>query len=447
MENPALTKLGNDILSTARGELYLSMRFLDAALSALAFEMTPSIRRTATDGEKLYFQPRFLLSAYETDPVIINRAYLHSLIHCLFSHLYLPPKENRDLWDLSCDICTESLIDSLDYSCLKKTISPLREETYQKLTEKTSLYTPGKLYHLLEKSVYYRQNALLLEQEFAVDTHEYWPQKDTPEHERQKRNQSRWLDIRDRTRTNMETFQRRAGTGAGKLLQTLKIDPRTRRYDHFLKRFARWREEIKTSPDEFDLTYYMFGLEQYGNVPLLEPLEYREEKKIYELAIAVDTSGSCQGAPVKSFLSETFAILQNSHSFFDHMRIRLLQFDTVIQEECILTDSSSLRDHARAFQVKGFGGTDYRCVFRHLEEQRKAGRLHEMQGLLILTDGYGAYPSSPPSYPTAFLLADFLNRDSPPAPVYDRIPSWAIRLRIDEDELKEYDRLNMRKEK
>ncbi len=438
MDNLALTKLGKEILSTAQGELYLSMRFLDVALSGLTFELNPLIQRTATDGEKLYFQPRFLLTAYEENPVIVNRAYLHSLIHCLFSHLYLPPKEKRALYDLCCDICAESLIDSLDYPCLKIISSSLREQTYQFISEQTRLYTPGKLYRLLDKSAFYRENGPSLEQEFTVDTHQFWPADNTQEREQQQNRQSYWQDVQDKTRTSMETFQRRAGTRAGNFLQFLRADRSGTRYDYFLKRFARLRESMRINPEEFDLAYYTLGMDLYGNVPLIEPLEYREEKKIRELVIAVDTSGSCQGRPVKKFLSETLAILQNSHSFFSHIRLHLLQFDTVIQDEKVITELPVLREMAESFQVKGFGGTDYRCVFDHLADRQAAGILRELQGLLILTDGYGTFPNGPPPYPTAFLLADFLNRDHTGAVAMDRVPSWAMRLRINEEELEEY---------
>ena len=131
MDTPSHTALGREILSTVRSDLYLSLRFLDAALSGLTFEMSPLIPSSATDGERLYFQPHYLFRSYDENPVLVNRAFLHNLLHCLFSHLYLEPARNRELWDLCCDICTESILDSLDVPCLRKIPSSLREETYR----------------------------------------------------------------------------------------------------------------------------------------------------------------------------------------------------------------------------------------------------------------------------------------------------------------------------
>ena len=48
MDTPSHTALGREILSTVRSDLYLSLRFLDAALSGLTFEMSPLIPSSAT---------------------------------------------------------------------------------------------------------------------------------------------------------------------------------------------------------------------------------------------------------------------------------------------------------------------------------------------------------------------------------------------------------------
>lgn len=436
------TALGMEILSTARNDLYLSLRFLDAALAGLTCEMNPLIPASATDGEKLYFQPHYLFHAYDENPVTVNRAYLHNLLHCLFSHLYMEPGETRNLWDLCCDICVESIIDSLDEPCLRKIPSSLREETSRYIqNHRISLYTPGRLYHLFDGSIFYQQHALPLEQDFCIDSHEFWPRKKDEEkntRQRKQQNSERWQELGDKTRTNMETYERRAGTKAGKLLNILKLSyGNPEKYDHFLRRFTAWQDCLRINEEEFDTAYYTLGMEQYGNIPLIEPLEYKEEKMIRNLVIAVDTSGSVQGVPVRRFLSETLAILGNSHLFFNNMQIHLLQFDTVVQEDILITSFEQFAEQTDSFTVRGFGGTDYRCVFQYVREMTDTGIQNAIQGLLILTDGYGTYPSSPPPWPTAFLLADFLNKESAYArePAWDAVPAWAIRQRIDHDYL------------
>ncbi len=41
--------------------------------------------------------------------------------------------------------------------------------------------------------------------------------------------------------------------------------------------------------DAFDFIFYTYGLQMYGNLPLIEALEYKEVKKVEELVIAIDT--------------------------------------------------------------------------------------------------------------------------------------------------------------
>lgn len=54
-------------------------------------------------------------------------------------------------------------------------------------------------------------------------------------------------------------------------------------------------EDMQVNDDEFDYIYYTYGLAAYGNMPLVEPLEYKDAKKIKEFVIAIDTSASCRG--------------------------------------------------------------------------------------------------------------------------------------------------------
>ena len=75
------------------------------------------------------------------------------------------------------------------------------------------------------------------------------------------------------------------------------------------------RETMQVDMDAFDYIYYDYGLRTYGNMPLIEPLETKEIKKIQEFVIVIDTSMSCSGDLVKKFLSQTYQVLSESESF------------------------------------------------------------------------------------------------------------------------------------
>ena len=52
-----LAGIGRDILALTRNELYLSMRFLDVALSGFSYVMELSAEPADTDGFVIYFYP------------------------------------------------------------------------------------------------------------------------------------------------------------------------------------------------------------------------------------------------------------------------------------------------------------------------------------------------------------------------------------------------------
>ena len=73
--------------------------------------------------------------------------------------------------------------------------------------------------------------------------------------------------------------------------------------------------------DSFDYGYYAYGLRRYGNMPLIEPLETREVKRISDFVVAIDTSMSTSGDLVRQFLSYTYGILKDTESFFRQINL------------------------------------------------------------------------------------------------------------------------------
>ena len=105
-----LIKAGTDILNASKTELYVSMRFLDMALSSLGYEMDLTMKTIGTDSQKIRFNPRYLIENYQNDSVLVNRAYLHMLLHCVFRHNMVSTLVDRDAWGLACDIAVEAII-------------------------------------------------------------------------------------------------------------------------------------------------------------------------------------------------------------------------------------------------------------------------------------------------------------------------------------------------
>ena len=90
------TEMAVKILSFIRNEIYLDLRFLKVALGALAPESDFAVQTFATDGKALRFLPERVAVAFEKNPRFLDRLYLHTVLHCVFSHLWIAPREGSD---------------------------------------------------------------------------------------------------------------------------------------------------------------------------------------------------------------------------------------------------------------------------------------------------------------------------------------------------------------
>ena len=250
-----MESVGRHILFTARNELYLHMRFLDVALSSLDYAMDSTVDTVATDGNVIYYNARYLGSYYRDDRKRVNRAYLHMVLHCLFCHVFTPPKEDTVYWNLACDIAMESIIDGMQIRCVTVPISWLRESTYKELRKKLKVLTAEGIYHVLTTELPGEKKLQQLLREFTVDDHRYWVnhQNQQPKTEQQR---DKWKDVREKMEMDLNSFSKEAVDAEGNLRDQLKVANReTIDYRTFLRKFAVLREEMQIDPDNFDYIF------------------------------------------------------------------------------------------------------------------------------------------------------------------------------------------------
>lgn len=422
-----LAGIGRDILVLTRNELYLNMRFLDVVLSGFSYVMDLSAEPAATDGFVIYYHPGCIGGLYKENRVDMCRLYLHMVLHCLFRHLIGRDGRDRRLWDLACDIAAESITDSMYIRTVRRGKSWLRQETYRKLREEMKVLTAQKIYGSLERWDLPERRLADLEREFFVDSHQYWPEDE--DRERKQEIENRWRDQSERLETEMETLSKEASSSAGDLLGQVKVENKERfDYREFLRKFAVLKEEMSIDQDSFDYVFYSYGLSLYGNMPLIEPQEWKETKKIEEFVIVIDTSMSCSGELVKKFLEETYGVLSEQDSFFHKVNIHIIQCDDTVQSDRKVTCREELREYMDQLELKGEGGTDFRPAFAYVNELLERHEFQQLKGLIYFTDGQGIYPAKMPPYETAFVFLeeDYEDRDVPP---------WAIKLVLEEEEI------------
>lgn len=420
MAQPDLAAIGREIIGAARNELYIGMPYLSEALWALAEEPGGDVTAAvATDGRKLYYSGSYLADLYLRGSVRTNRLYLHTTLHCMLRHLAKKRGRDPELWDLACDTAVESIIDSLDRACVRSVSAPSRMKFYGEcLQEMKTITAEGVYRHLLRRRLSQYELAAL-EKQFFADDHGLW---DMEQQEEQESQDDRWKNIASSTATAMETALSEQANGGEAVLEQVRVAARDDvDYRAFLRRFAAPREIIRPDEDAFDYIYYTYGLRRYGNMPLIEPPETREEKRIEDFVIAVDTSMSTSGELVREFLQCTYSILLSTETFTRRLNIRILQCDNQIRSDTVIHSMRELKEYMDSFELIGGSSTDFRPVFAHVDSLVKQGAFTSLRGILYFTDGMGIYPSARPAYDAAFILLE-----EPPLAV--KMPPWCIRV-------------------
>lgn len=427
-----------EMLKLARNELYVNMHFLDLALSALRFmpdtEDVLSEGNGAglgTDAINLYFTPETVFSLYRNSRILLNRALLHVLMHCIFCHFAGQKNREKRRYDLACDIAAEHLVDGIQCQALHIPQNPKKTELYQRLRKTgVRVMNAGQIYAALPKLNLSEEAFRAAERAFVVDNHCLW-QGGGSKPQAMMTQQNRWQNIREKMQTALETGQQDAGRDDGSLAESLNVENQKRySFRDFLRKFSVLREELKTDDDSFDYLFYTYGLSHYGNMPLIEPLETKEVFAIEEFVIVIDTSYSTNGALVRRFLEICFEVLAEKNSYFRKVNIRILQVDDAVREDTLITNRAQLEAYMQSFYLKGGGGTDFRPAFAYVQKLMAEGKFKHLKGLLYFTDGKGIYPLKRPPYDVAFVFLEGQCDDTD-------VPGWAMKLLLSAEDLTE----------
>lgn len=406
------------IMEHVKSELFLDFPFMALPLNGLQMQMSDSLKSAGCDGKTFYFSNEFVIRIFKKNPVYLNRIYLHSILHCVFSHLWISSSRNMNLWHIACDICVEYTLDHLEKKSVKRILSYIRKKTYQILEKDYNLSASGIYLYLLNLD---SKQLLELKNEFICDDHRYWPK--SKEESQSIGNQNLKNSWKQKAiQSSLQNKNKMDGKEEGSYSWQIKMAESKRSYREFLKKFMVLKEEVKINEDEYDLSYYTYGLRLYKNLPLIEPIETKEERKIPELVIVLDTSYSTSGNLIKNFLKETSAILK-SNVFFSNSKIHIIQCDNRVQDHKILTSFDQMDEFLESFTVIGGNGTDFRPVFDYVNECMEQGICKEVSALLYFTDGKGIYPKRRPNYKCAFLFLEDYDRNL--------VPTWAISQRMD----------------
>lgn len=452
-------------------------------LSSLRFQEVADRQLPGTDGETIFYHPAQLEELAASG--LGYPAYLHMIVHCLFLHILPPGETDRQLWSLACDIAASVLTErifpglfskiwysdkqlpedpfpgrqSADQEFFSKTPADRKKELRVLLNtdEQFPISSAAAVFHLLECDP---KRAEALMGRFILDDHSRWEpvQKTNVFRQSSGKDPAKHTDgtagrfscsqnhaasapqpsaLSQSCRQDMLRRWARAANdhkgGAGASSPRFGLMPGSRQdrmekkeegqynFGRYLKRFSVTGEEMQLDTDSFDYIPYHYGMEHYGSLPFLEPLEYTETSKVEELVIAIDTSGSCSLQLVRRFLGETRKMLTEKEHFFTRMRVHIFQCDSMIQDYRLIHSREEWSRYEDRLSIAGRGGTNFTPVFDRVGQMLKAGSIKKLKGLLYFSDGDGIYPQEKPSYETAFIFPDFRFLEL-------RIPPWVVKL-------------------
>ena len=366
-------------------------------------------------------------------------------------------------WDLACDIAVEGAIGELELPCAACRRQEEQQKALKELRQAVRPLTAEKLYRYFKDQNLTEPELAKLRQPFLADDHRSWylpvkgdgcgapgpggeegreglsqnqrrssggrsGQGKGRAHPPRREREEEWKEVSRRMEVDLDTVSRRRGDGAKALVQALRAVNREKTdYAAFLRRYMAMGEELRVSDDEFDYIFYTYGLRRYGNMPLVEPLEYAQVRRIREFVIAIDTSGSVSGELVQRFIQKTYNILCQEETFFRKINLHIIQCDAAIQEDRKITSREDLERCLEGMELHGFGGTDFRPVFQYVDRLLAAGEFTDLRGLLYFTDGAGVFPERKPPYEAAFVFLDGEDEI--------KMPPWAIRLTLQSEDI------------
>ncbi len=466
MEKSNVELLAEEILLKAKTELTGNIHSLIRAINALEF--TPTNEEDIfTDAKSFYYNPNYILLRFKENTNSVNRVLLHSILHCMLLHPFNIDFKDSSLWNLSCDICVENIINNWNLNSTKSQKQVAQSSIISDISKSVKNLSAENIYYYLKGAGFSQETLKYYSELFFDDTHKIWyknknfaffefdDDEETVEarsiykkadsrtglsnksndkimHDaingRAEEEKETWRKITPTVESDIEALKKQ-GIMTGVETAVLKGVSRDKYdYSKFLKKLISIDETIEINDDEFDYIFYTYGLKNYKNMPIIEPLEYAENAKVKKLFIAIDTSGSVKGDVVESFIEKTYNILKSTDFFTSETEVHIIQCDSEIKEVKILKTAQEIEEYIKNISLKGFGGTDFRPVFQYVDEIFTSSQKNEVNGLIYFTDGDGVYPKQMPKFKSVFIINDSCFDKA-------KMPLWATPLFLDSQDL------------
>ncbi len=346
----------NKRLIRARVQLILNRPFYGSLSSRL--ELKEWDRDTfATDGKYLFYPKKYDYTDEQLESVVA-----HETLHCALGHLFRKGNRENFRWNIAADYAVNLALSKDNFQIPNTWLLESQyegmtaEKIYEKIKDKVKtiklpmkdILKPGEMSKKIKE---------------AMDRQKGNGDKQEDQQFIQFELEQDWKDAL------AHAAQKNKGNIPGGLEEIIKylVEPKIP-WQQVLFRY------LQASKGYSDYRAYPFNRNHVWREIYLPSLSGES----IELCVAIDTSGSMGTEELKNAFSEIRGICSN----FGEYRIFFWQCDCSIHEEKIIENESEIPT-----MVKGRGGTDFRPVFKRIEELN----LEELP-VVYLTDMYGDFP-------------------------------------------------------
>jgi predicted metal-dependent peptidase len=407
------SSIAEEMVANCRTDLCMDLRFITRPVLALETVILDGDGPYHYDGKNLYFHADRVISDFSKDPNIISRVIGHMVMHMVLGHY----KRNEDKFrDLAEDMIVEYSLDMIGTPHIALPHADDRIFVFERILKKAGAPTVDLIAEELAKVSEWQINTY--PPLFCIDSHDSRDGEEHPE----------WQEMSAQMMVEIEGFSKNLSGKTDALMRVLRLRNRKQSdYRAFLRKFMTTRERIKVDVNEFDPAYYSYGIQLYGNIPLIDAVEHSNSPMIEDFVIAIDTSGSTMRGPVVRFIEDVYDIMEQCE-ISGRTNLHIVQCDDNVRSDDVVRSRADMKRLVDNIEVKGGKGTDFRPVFSYVDYLMDEGEFNKLKGLIYFTDGMGIYPTKKPSYPVAFLFCDdrYLDRET---------PAWAMKVYIGTREL------------
>jgi len=361
------SQAAKDLITKQRINLLVSDAPFFAFLSLnLVLKEKVECKTMATNGVYLYYNPKWVLSIKEKE---VTGVICHEAMHCALGHPWREGPREHKRWNSACDYVANGILDTNKFSLPKGALlnhafdGMASEEVYGRIPPEGE--GGGG------------------EGEGGIgggwrDNHDFWGDGEGKE-EGAENGAGVW-----------EERLARAAVAA-KLQGKLPADIEAL-VDGVLEPKLPWKEILRNFVHDSNKSEYRMTppSKRFLYLPLIMPSMKGE---FIEVGFARDTSGSMSDTALKVITSEVLGLADTFESF----RLHIWDNDAKVQSYQVAETYDEVKD--AVVKVKGRGGTDFRPVFQDIEE-----RGLNISCLIFMTDTFGTFPDTPPSYPVLWVV-------------------------------------------